>query len=239
MGGVRMKRVVLCVCLLAALLLSACAAPEKEPELTETEGRLLLAIDGKALLVTAEGEPIVLSVQAEGEDPWAGFQSGDRVRVAHDGIGETYPAQTGAYQWERLEAGMLEDVPEEVLESLEGLGWDFGREVHEPAAEPQTVADPVTGYCGNTVTEVTLDGETYSFWGDDSVTLTDIVINLDYDPEAVCRCLPEFTVDTEFGDGYGVNLTESYVRCEAGQASLTVEQAEAIREIVERNCGEG
>ena len=239
MGGIWMRRVVLCVCLLAALLLSACAAPEKEPELTETEGRLLLAIDGKALLVRAEGEPIVLSVQAEGEDPWAGFQSGDRVRVTHDGIGETYPAQTGAYQWERLEAGTLEDVPEEVLESLEGLGWDFGREVHEPAAEPQTVADPVTGYCGNTVTEVTLEGETYSFWGDDSVTLTDIVINLDYDPEAVCRCLPEFTVNTEFGDGYGVNLTESYVRCEAGQASLTAEQTEAIREIVERNCGEG
>jgi len=91
------------------------------------------------------------------------------------------------------------------------------------------------GYCGNTVTEVTLDGETYSFWGEDSVALTDIVINLAY-TEEVCRCLPEFTVDTEFGDGYGVNLTESYVRCEAGQAPLTAEQTEEIRGIIERNC---
>ena len=122
------------------------------------------------------------------------------------------------------------------MTALKDLGWDFCLDVHAPAAEPQTVEDPVTGYCGNTVTEVTLDGETYSFWGDDSVTLTDIVINLAYGPEAVCKCLPEFTVDTEFGDGYGVSLTESYVRCEAGQASLTAEQTEIIRGIMERNC---
>lgn len=40
----------------------------------------------------------------------------------------------------------------------------------------------------------------YFFMGSDSVNLTDIVINLNYDPEKVCRYMPEFTVDTE--DGY-------------------------------------
>lgn len=229
----KMKPCILWVCLLAVL--AACAAPA-EQELTETEGRLLLAENGTAMLVTEDGTPIALSVQAEGNDPWAGYHSGDRVRVTHDGVSETYPLQTGVYDWERLEEGTLEDVRSETLETLEGLGWDFGREVHAPAAEPQTVEDPVTGYCGNTVTEVVLDGEAWSFWGSDSVALTDIVINLAYDPEAVCRCLPEFTVNTEFGDGYGVNLTESYVRCEAGQASLTEAQTEAVRAIVGRNC---
>lgn len=129
--------------------------------------------------------------------------------------------------------GRLGSEEAEKPEEPDGGGEE---DVHEPAAEPQTVADPVSGYCGNTVTEVTLEGETYSFWGDDSVALTDIVINLAYDPAAVCKCLPEFTVDTEFGNGYGVNLTESYVRCEAGQASLTAEQTETIRGILERNC---
>ncbi len=229
----KMKPCILWVCLLAVL--AACAAPA-EQELTETEGRLLLAENGAALLVTEDGMPMTLSVQAEGNDPWAGYHSGDRVRVTHDGVSETYPLQTGVYDWERLEEGAMEDVPEETITALEELGWDFGREAHAPAAEPQTVADPVTGYCGNTVTEVTLDGKTWSFWGSDSVTLTDIVINLAYDSGSVCRCLPEFTVDTEFGGGYGVNLTESYVRCEAGQAALTAEQTEAIRDIVERNC---
>ena len=37
-----------------ALLLTACAAPAKGPERTETEGRLLLAEDGGALLVAEE-----------------------------------------------------------------------------------------------------------------------------------------------------------------------------------------
>ncbi len=108
---------------------------------------------------------------------------------------------------------------------------------HGPASQPLTVSDPVEGYCGNTVTSVTLDGKTYSFWGSDSVSLTDIVINLDYQAE-VCRCPVEFTVDTEFGEGYGVNLTESFARCEAGQAPLTEEQAETIRAVLERNCTE-
>lgn len=130
----------------------------------------------------------------------------------------------------------LTETESPALTETEELDGDLDEDVHTPAAEPQTVEDPVSGYCGNTVTEVTLDGETYSFRGDDSVTLTDIVINLAYDPAAVCKCLPEFTVDTEFGDGYGVNLSESYARCEAGQAPLTAEQTETIRGIVERNC---
>lgn len=229
-----MKRLGILLCLLA--LLASCAAPAEEPERTETEGRFLLASDGRALLVTEDGGPIVLSVQAEGNDPWADFHSGDKIAVTHDGIDETYPAQTRAYDWRLVEAGSPDDVPAETLERLEELGWSFCGEVHEPAAEPQTVSDPVSGYCGNTVTKVTLNGETCSFWGDDSVKLTDIVINLAYDPNSVCRCPPEFTVDTEFGDGYGVNLTEHYVRCEAGQAPLTAEQIETIQGILERNC---
>lgn len=234
-----MKRFVWLVWLLAALVLSGCAAPaEKEPELTETEGRALIALDREGtlstLLVTEDGEAIVLTTEIN--DAFCECRSGDRLRITHDGISETFPAQTKVYDYKTLGEGSWLDIPQETVTALEDLGWSFRLDSHEPAAEPQTVDDPVSGCCGNTVTEVTLDGETYSFWGDDSVTLTDIVINLAYDPEAVCKCLPEFTVDTEFGDGYGVNLTEHYVRCEAGQAPLTAEQAETIRGVIERNC---
>lgn len=231
-----MKRLILLMCALALVLLAACATPAEDMELSETEGRLLLSANGTAILVTEDSMPMVLSIQADGDAPFDGFHSGDRIAVTHDGIDDSYPAKTGAYGWRLLEEGSLEDVPKETLTALEELGWNFCQDAHAPAAESQTVADPVTGYCGNTITTVNLDGETYSFWGSDSVMLTDILINLDYAPGAVCRCLPEFTVDTEFGSGYGVNLTETYARCEAGQAPLTVEQAEAIRGILERNC---
>lgn len=221
------------------LLLPSCAAPaEEEPELTETEGRALIALDREGtlstLLVTEDREAIVLKTEIC--DAFCSWENGDRVRVTHGGVSETFPAQTEVYDYKTLGEGSWLDIPQETLTALEDLGWSFSLDSHEPAAEPRTADDPVSGYCGNTVTEVTLDGETYSFWGDDSVTLTDIVINLAYDPEAVCKCLPEFTVDTEFGDGYGVNLTEHYARCEAGQAPLTAEQAETIQGILDRNC---
>lgn len=105
---------------------------------------------------------------------------------------------------------------------------------HMTALTPQTVDDPVSGYCGNMITTVHLDGETYSFAGSDSVALTDILINLAYDPEKVCRCTAEFTVDTESTAGFEVNLTMGFVRCYAGQADLTTQQVKTIQEILER-----
>ena len=104
---------------------------------------------------------------------------------------------------------------------------------HELAEVPQIVDDPVTSYCGNRLTTILLDGKEYTFMGTDSVNLTDILINLKYDPMRVCRCLPEFTVKTEFGAPYGVNLSQGYARCEDGQADLTEKQIELIRRIVD------
>ncbi len=103
---------------------------------------------------------------------------------------------------------------------------------HQLAAEAQTVADPVTGYCGNTQTTLYIGEKTYSFMYDHSVTLTDILINLDYDPHKLCKCLPEYTVDTEFHTGYGINLSQGYARCEQGQADLTQEQVDTIAAII-------
>lgn len=104
---------------------------------------------------------------------------------------------------------------------------------HSAAEEAQTVSDPISGYCGNTQTTIYFDGSaSYSFMYENSVTVTDILANLDYDPDKVCRCLPEYTVDTEFGSGYGINLTESYARCEKGQADLTQEQVQQLQSII-------
>lgn len=103
---------------------------------------------------------------------------------------------------------------------------------HHVATEAQTVDDPVTGYCGNIQTTLRIKDKAYTFMYGHSVTLTDILINLNYNPLFVCRCLPEYTVDTEFGKGYGINLTEGYARCEKGQADLTQEQIDQIAAII-------
>lgn len=105
---------------------------------------------------------------------------------------------------------------------------------HAPADEPESANGTDTGYCGNTSVTVTLDESVYTLSGSDAVTLTAILENLDYDPQSVCNCLAEFTVETEVGTEYEVNLTEYFARCDAGQAALTRKQADAIREIIER-----
>ena len=96
-------------------------------------------------------------------------------------------------------------------------------------------------YCGNTITEISAglheEGEDWdvSFWGGDSVELSDLLAYLDYSGE-VCKCLPEYTVKTELStEHYGVSLTAGYVRHSGGQAALTQEQIDFIRSILDRN----
>lgn len=112
---------------------------------------------------------------------------------------------------------------------------------HQPAEGDNILPHEQMLYCGNTVTKVTPvfsgsgDDLEASFWGSDSVALTDLLIHLDYSGD-ICRCLPEYMVDTEFSEEpYGVNLTESYARYGDGQVELTQEQVELIRDILDRN----
>lgn len=117
-----------------------------------------------------------------------------------------------------------------------------GQAEEDGHSHPLSVGDNVleheaVGYCGNTVTTISREGQedgvSVSFWGNDSVELTDLLRYLDYSG-GVCRCLPEYTVDTEFGAGYGISLTGGYVRYNGGQAPLTAGQVELIQGIFDR-----
>ena len=105
---------------------------------------------------------------------------------------------------------------------------------HAPADEPESANGTESGSCGNTSVTVTLDGSAHTISGSDAVTLTAILENLDYTSDDICSCSAEFTVETEVGTEYEINLTEYFARCDTWQAALTQKQADAIREIVER-----
>ena len=125
-------------------------------------------------------------------------------------------------------------APESAAPALGEAKADRPDDDHAPADEPESANGAETGSCGNASVTVTLDGSAYTLSGSDAVTLTAILENLDYDPQSICNCLAEFTVETEVGTEYEVNLTEYFARCDAGQAALTRKQADAIREIIER-----
>lgn len=120
------------------------------------------------------------------------------------------------------------------FDAIEEAAPADGGHTHVSADEPETTGGTEDGYCGNTSATVTLGGSAYTLSGSDAVTLTAILENLDYTSDDICSCSAEFTVETEIGTEYEVNLTEYFARCDAGQAALTQKQADAIREIVQR-----
>ncbi len=82
--------------------------------------------------------------------------------------------------------------------------------------------------------QATLTNENIILSNEDSVAAENILGGLNYDPKAMCNCLPEFKVAFEGSEVYGVHLTQGYARCDKGQAALTDEQTEQLTEIIER-----
>lgn len=196
-----------------------------------SKGRLYFA-EKHTYLVDDRDMAMLVSDQSKNGNLFQDYVNGDEVLIVHDGVEETYPARTGGYHIVCISNGDGTYKPADEILGIEVIPED--RHTHQPAAEAQTTSDPVSGYCGNTSTTIYFeDGSSHTFAYDKSVTLTDILVNLDYDPNKVCECLPEYKVDTEFGKDYGISLSDSYVRCEKGQAELTEEQVKTVKEIIE------
>ena len=185
---------------------------------------------GYLVKLTWETEPSSITYSCWPETVWQKENVPEETVVSQDGA---FYAKPGGYVYEIV--ATWDDTGKGYHGRANYYVYIVGGDdhKHQVAATAQTIDDPVTGYCGNTWTRLHIDGKEYSFMYGYSVTLTDILVNLDYDPMRVCRCRPEYTVDTEFGLGYGINLTAGYARCEKGQADLTQEQIDTIAEIIE------
>ena len=166
---------------------------------------------------------IILGLSACGDS--AGIDKEDRI--------DTPIAKETSYV-----SATLPNAPVSLEDETEVEG-DLSGHDHTLSTEDNIVEHEKAGYCDNTVTKISretrMSRESWevSFDGSDSVVLTDLLLYLDYS-DGICRCQPEYNVDTEFGTGYGINLTEGYVRHDGGQVSLTAEQLETIQDIFER-----
>jgi len=105
--------------------------------------------------------------------------------------------------------------------------------LHMPALTAQLVEVPVYGSTQNP--EITLhhSRKSYIIKGQDAAQLEQLLYNLKYDPNKVCRCMAQYRADTEKGS-YSIHLEYDFVRCDAGQADLTVEQTRMLRQIIDR-----
>ncbi len=109
---------IICI-LLAAVLLCGCVAHQLE---LWVEGICLVTDNGSVLLV-AKDEPIVLNDRSADGQLLTGLQTGDRVRVLHDGIAESFPARASIYRLEKLGQGSLDEISPHLLDTLRDMGW--------------------------------------------------------------------------------------------------------------------
>lgn len=57
---------------------------------------------------------------------FVGLEDGDLIEITFDGtVLYTYPEQVRVYDFEILEEGSREDVPQEAIAELEKIGWKF------------------------------------------------------------------------------------------------------------------
>ncbi len=196
---------------------------------TVTSGRMLWVSDSP-YIVTDDSGVMYMSDNNKTKDLFNDIKTGDSILVVHGGVEESYPAFTDAYYVLKLKTGDEKDIKdvEKVVDTfvIEDTEYD---EAYAPDSDAYE-----TTYCRTVQTTIYFEnGEQFSFTGEDSVTLTDILTNLKYDKNKLCKCLPEYTVETEFGTCYGVRLSgDEYARCDEGQAAFSDEQASEVKRII-------
>ena len=87
------------------------------------EGRVLIADNGSYLIILDDHSPIKMSDHSANGGAFLDLQTGDKIRILHDGVRESYPGQTGVYHVRLLERGDTEDIPADVVNALRQLGW--------------------------------------------------------------------------------------------------------------------
>ena len=178
---------------------------------------------GIGLLIRHEMLGHIMVKQAAPEAPAAMAPMPESMEITSDAAAPQAPAMDAPMMEAPAEEAGGSSMEEElIIDHSHGFGEESDRTVNSHA------------YCGNMEVTVTVDGTVHRIVGSDAVSLTDILVWLDYDPGAVCRCMAEFTVDLETLKNIQVNLTESFARCERGQAALTEEQVQTIRTIIEK-----
>lgn len=85
-------------------------------------GTALVCPDGTVMLYDGTA-PITMYNRSGKDDLWANVSTGDKIRIVHDGIRETWPGQTLVYACTVLEEGSEGDIPDRLIAELVPYGW--------------------------------------------------------------------------------------------------------------------
>lgn len=85
-------------------------------------GRCIVTSNG-SYMILLDNSPVTMSNCSGNANLFSDIKTGDEIRILHDGIQETYPGGTGVYYCKRLSEGTIEDIPDDIIESLSPMGW--------------------------------------------------------------------------------------------------------------------
>lgn len=117
----------LAVIALVACLAGCAKAPDSDnsnqSDIWDSEGYFMPCTNG-AYLIVSENLGAATLTPAKGVDiDFGDYTTGDKIRITHGVILESYPAQTDLYSIEKLSDGELSNIPADILASLKELGW--------------------------------------------------------------------------------------------------------------------
>lgn len=116
------KRIILISTLSVVLLFVLAVLFMAKNSLGCSTGTYIRSDHGTSLIVI-DNSPVSMHSQREKARLFENLSDGDRVLILHDGIAESYPGQTGVYFLLKLSDGSMDDIPAEVISSLQELGW--------------------------------------------------------------------------------------------------------------------
>lgn len=103
---------------------------------------------------------------------------------------------------------------------------------HALAEQPQLLEDMDDGQYDTATAKVSINGKEYTFDGENSAKLLNMLVGLDYDEQQVCECTAELQVESG-ADCYEINRMQAFARCKRGQVALTWGQLIELDEILQ------
>lgn len=88
-------------------------------------GLYLRSTNGSNIIIAENNGPIVMANETSNESIFDDLENGDKIEVTYDSIMETYPGRITIYSCKLIEKGSAKDIPKDILDKLEEMGWTF------------------------------------------------------------------------------------------------------------------
>lgn len=110
--------------ILSTILLVGCS----ENSRNYMTGIYLRSTNGSDIIVSDDSATTVMSNKTGDENIFDDLKSGDKIEIIYDSIMETYPSKTQIYSCKLIERGSIDNIPKDVLDKLQEMGWTFDLE---------------------------------------------------------------------------------------------------------------